>query len=295
MTAEPNAVELTVDQAWYVAETIGAGSFPWVLAITTPYRDAAHRTAFLERQRAELVEMGLVSEGGVVNPAVAGWIKAVCFPDRWLDLRYVGSAAATGTGELLRGVVAQRPGVTGRTPKTAKTIVALRSAQLITFTAMEIDDPRALVPVLGVGLAQRPPAQFAEFSMPMRVGARADERLRSGAPLSEVLDYLGVPKSARLVVESVFNGPRSYVEIVAACRRDGRHATTEVGVSVVDTTAGRVLVSPSRAFDGEWVSTFRPGTPFAVAVAIEQLTASLPDGLWFPGQRLSRDFSAQHA
>ena len=295
MTAEPNAVELTVDQAWYVAETIGAGSFPWVLAITTPYRDAAHRTAFLERQRAELVEMGLVSEGGVVNPAVAGWIKAVCFPDRWLDLRYVGSAAATGTGELLRGVVAQRPGVTGRTPKTAKTIVALRSAQLITFTAMEIDDPRALVPVLGVGLAQRPPAQFAEFSMPMRVGARADERLRSGAPLSEVLDYLGVPKSARLVVESVFNGPRSYVEIVAGCRRDGRHATTEVGVSVVDTTAGRVLVSPSRAFDGEWVSTFRPGTPFAVAVAIEQLTASLPDGLWFPGQRLSRDFSAQHA
>jgi len=295
MTAEPNAVELTVDQAWYVAETIGAGSFPWVLAITTPYRDAAHRTAFLERQRAELVEMGLVSEGGVVNPAVAGWIKAVCFPDRWLDLRYVGSAAATGTGELLRGVVAQRPGVTGRTSKTAKTIVALRSAQLITFTAMEIDDPRALVPVLGVGLAQRPPAQFAEFSMPMRVGARADERLRSGAPLSEVLDYLGVPKSARLVVESVFNGPRSYVEIVAACRRDGRHATTEVGVSVVDTTAGRVLVSPSRAFDGEWVSTFRPGTPFAVAVAIEQLTASLPDGLWFPGQRLSRDFSAQHA
>jgi hypothetical protein len=239
--------------------------------------------------------MGLVSEGGVVNTAVAGWIKAVCFPDRWLDLRYVGSAAATGTGKLLRGVVAQRPGVTGRTSKTAKTIVALRSAQLITFTAMEIDDPRALVPVLGVGLAQRPPAQFAEFSMPMRVGARADERLRSGAPLSEVLDYLGVPKSARPVVESVFNGPRSYVEIVAGCRRDGRHATTEVGMSVVDTTAGRVLVSPSRAFDGEWVSTFRPGTPFAVAVAIEQLTASLPDGLWFPGQRLSRDFSAQHA
>jgi hypothetical protein len=286
MTAEPNAVELTVDQAWYVAETIGAGSFPWVLAITTP---------FLERQRAGLVEMGLVSEGGVVNTAVAGWIKAVCFPDRWLDLRYVGSAAATGTGKLLRGVVAQRPGVTGRTSKTAKTIVALRSAQLITFTAMEIDDPRALVPVLGVGLAQRPPAQFAEFSMPMRVGARADERLRSGAPLSEVLDYLGVPKSARLVVESVFNGPRNYVEIVAGCRRDGRHATTEVGMSVVDTTAGRVLVSPSRAFDGEWVSTFRPGTPFAVAVAIEQLTAFLPDGLWFPGHRLSRDFSAQHA
>jgi hypothetical protein len=207
-------------------------------------------------------------------------------------LRYVGSAAATGSGELLRGIVAQRAGTNGKTPKT---IVALRSAQLVTFTAMDIDDALALVPVLGVGLAHRAPARFDEFSMPARVGARADEQLRSGASLAEVVDYLGIPKSARPVVESVFTGPRSYVEIVAGSRRDGHQASTEVGVSIVDTTAGRVLVSPSRAFDGEWVSTFSPGTPYAIAVAIEQLTACLPDGHWFPNQRLFRDFSTQHA
>src|ERR1700740_391377 len=294
MSVEPNAVELTVDHAWFIAESIGAGSFPWVLAITTPYCDAAQRNAFFERQKAELTRMGLVSEdgskAGAVNPAVADWIRAVCFPDRWLDLRYIGPGAATGT-ELLRGVVAQRAGATGKSPKT---VVALRNAQLITFTAMAIDDPRALVPVLGVGLAQRPPARFEEFSMPAHAGARADERLRSGAPLPEVLDYLGIPESTRTVVESVFSGPRSYVEIVAGCHRDGQHATTEVGMSIVDTTAGRILVSPSRAFDDEWVSTFSPGTPFAIAVAVEQLTAQLPDGHWFPGQRLSRDFSVHH-
>jgi hypothetical protein len=293
MSVEPNAVELTVDHAWFIAETIGAGSFPWVLAITTPYSDAARRAAFFERQKAELTRMGMVSaddsKAVTVNPAVADWIRVVCFPDRWLDLRYIGPGAATGAGGLLRGVVAQRAGTTG------KTVVALRNAQLITFTAMDIDDPRALVPVLGVGLAQRPPARFEEFSMPTRVGARADERLRSGAPLGEVLDYLGIPESARPVVESVFSGPRSYVEIVAGCHRDGQHSTTEVGMSIVDTTAGRVLVRPSRAFDGEWVSTFSPGTPFAIAVAVEQLTAHLPDGQWFSGQRLSRDFSAQHS
>jgi ESX secretion-associated protein EspG len=289
MTVEPNAVELTVDQAWFIAETIGAGTFPWVLAITTPYCDAAQRDSFLQTQRDELTRMGLVSADGVINPAVADWIRVVCFPDRWLDLRYVGSAAPTGTGELLRGIVAQRAGTTG------KTIVALRSAQLVTFTAMEIDDALALVPVLAVGLVHRAPARFDEFSMPARVGARADERLRSGESLAEVIDYLGIPKSARPVVESVFNGPRCYIEIVAGCRRDGQHATTEVGVSIVDTTAGRVLVSPSRAFDGEWVSTFSPGTPYGIAIAIEQLTACLPNGHWFPGQRLSRDFSTQHA
>ncbi|MCK8644765.1 ESX secretion-associated protein EspG [Mycobacterium colombiense] len=291
MNASPNAVELTVDHAWFIAETIGAGSFPWVLAITSPYRDAAERNAFLDRQKAELTELGLVSEGGLVNPAVAEWIKVVCFPERWLDLRYVGPARDAGEGggaELLRGVVAQRTGVAG---KPSLTVVALRSAQLITFTAMDIDDPRALVPVLTVGLAQRLPARFDEFSLPTRVGARADERLRSGAPLAEVLDYLGIPQSARRVVESVFNGPRSYVEIVAGCHRDGRHSTTEVGMSIVDAREGRVLVSPSRAFDGEWVSTFAPGAPFAIAVAIEQLTALLPDTGWFSEHRLARDFS----
>ena len=286
MDSSPNAVELTVDQAWFIAETVGAGSFPWVLAITTPYRDGAQRSAFVDSQRDELTRMGLMTPQGVINPRVADWIKVVCFPDRWLDLRYLGPGSVTNDGEMLRGIIAQRAGTT---------VVALRSAQLTTFTVMDIDDPRALVPVLGVGLSQRPPARFEEFSMPARVGARADERLRSGAPLAEVLDYLGIPASARPVVESVFSGPRSYVEIVAGCNRDGRHTTTEVGMSLVDTTAGRVLVTPTRAFDGEWVSTFRPGTPFATAVAIEQLTSYLPDGEWFPDHHLSRDFSAQHA
>jgi len=283
MVAEPNAVELTVDQAWFIAEAVGAGTFPWVLAITMPYTDARQRGVFVERQTAELTTMGLMSAGGAINPAVADWVRVVCFPERWLDLRYVGPTLASGAAEMLRGIVARRG---------EKTVVALRNAQLVTFTAMDIDDPRALVPVLGVGLAGRPPAQFEEFSMPARVGARADERLRAGTPLTEVCDYLGIPRSARPVVESVFTGARSYVEIVAGCRHDGRQMTTEVGMSIVDSAAGRVLVNPSRAFDGEWVSTFRPGTPFAIAVAVEQLTATLPDGQWFPGRRLSRDFSA---
>jgi hypothetical protein len=301
MDAQPNAVELTVDQAWFIAETIGAGSFPWVLAITPPYCDAAQRDAFLARQKADLTRMGLLEPDGSkdagINPAVADWIRVVCFPDRWLDLRYLGPTATdkktTGSGELLRGIVAQRGGGNGTSGKNPKTVVALRSAQLITFTAMDVDGPRALVPVLCVGLSQRRPARFDEFSMPTRVGARADERLRAGTPLSEVLDYLGIPASARPVVESVFSGPRSYVEIVAGCHRDGQHDTTEVGMSIVDTIVGRVLVSPSRAFDGEWVSTFSPGTAFAIAVAIEHLTANLPDGQWFSSQRLARDFSAQ--
>src|ERR1700730_9710561 len=144
MAAQPNAVEVTVDQAWFIAETVGAGSFPWVLALTTPYTDAAERGAFLDRQAAELTRMGMMSEGGAVNQAVAEWIRQVCFPDRWLDLRYVGSGAASGCAALLRGIIARR----GNEPrKPAKSVVALRNGQLVTFTAMNIHDARALVSV----------------------------------------------------------------------------------------------------------------------------------------------------
>lgn len=290
--ADPNAVELTVEQAWFIAENIGAGTFPWVLAITMPYTDTGERASFMARQSDELTLMGVVSVGGTVNPAVADWIRAVCFPDRWLELRYVGPSvsAQSSADEMLRGIIARRG---HRAGKIGKTVVALRNAQLVTFTAMDIDDPRSLVPVLGAGLQQRPPARFDEFTLPARVGVRADEQLRNGVPLAEVLGYLAIPESARPVVESVFAGSRSYVEVVAGCDNNGQHTTAEVGMSIVDTTEGRVLVSPSRAFDGEWISTFQPGTDFAIALAVEQLTGLLPDGQWFPGRRLSRDFTAQ--
>ena len=296
MAGEPNAVELTVEQAWFIAESVDAGSFPWVLAITSPYTDAGERPGFMRRCRDELTELGVVSADGVINPSVAEWVRLVCFPSRWLDLRYVGlagSAAPPGAAQMLRGIVAQRAQRSPKTPDAAQTVVALRSAQLVTFTAMAIDDARSLVPVLAAGLRQRPPARFPEFTLPARVGVRADERLRAGAPLGEVLEYLAIPASARPVVESVFDGPRSYVEVVAGCDNDGRHSTTEVGLSIVDAEAGRILVAPAQAFDGEWVSTFRPGTDFAIAVAIEQLIGHLPGEAWFPDHRLSRDFTAQ--
>ena len=83
-----NAVELTVESAWFIAEESAAGSFPWVLAITPPYFDAAERGPFADRQRAALAGLGVIDDGRI-NPAVVDWVRTVCFPDRWLELRGV--------------------------------------------------------------------------------------------------------------------------------------------------------------------------------------------------------------
>ncbi|BBX10421.1 ESX secretion-associated protein EspG [Mycolicibacterium aichiense] len=276
--AAPNAVELTADAAWCVAESVGAGSFPWVLAITPAVADQREAPAILARLRAELTRARVMREDGTVAPAVARWTRTVCAPDRWLELRYV-----RGTGaEMLRGLVARRGD---------HTVVALRSAELVTLTELDISDPLALALVVAAGLADRSPARFAEFTLPTRTGVRADEKLRGGADLDRVLDNLGIPGSAVPVVRSVFTGPRSYVEIRAGSAHDGVHRLSEVGVGIVDSDAGRVLVNPERAADGEWLSTFSPGSPFAIALALDRLTATLPDGRWYPSATLTRDFT----
>ncbi|MEW2482321.1 ESX secretion-associated protein EspG [Mycobacterium sp. NPDC049093] len=274
-----NAVELTTDQAWYLAEVLGAGAYPWVLAITPPYSEPAQRAGFVAGQAAELTRMGVLDAGGGVNPRVAQWVRLACRATQWLDLRFV-----SGPGDLLRGIVARSEG---------RTVVVLRNAQLVTFTEMDIAHPHALGPVLTAGLSQRKPARFEEFALPAAAGARADEQIRNGTPLTEVLGFLGVPSSARPIVEAVFDGRRTYVEIVAGEHRDGHRVTTQVGVSIIDTPGGRILVSPSKAFDGEWISTFTAGSADAIAMAIERLTASLPSGSWFPDQPLIRDFDSE--
>jgi hypothetical protein len=271
-----NAVELTVEQAWFIAEEVGCGSFPWVLAITPPYSEPAAAGQFAADRAAELTELGVMSGSGVINPAVAQWIQQTCRARQWLELRIVGAH-----GDMLRGLVA-------RDDETS--VVALRSGGLVTFTAMELLHPNDLVPVLVAGLGGRRAATFDDFTVPVRAGARADEKLRDGADLTEVLEYLGIPGSARPVVEAVFTGRRSYVEIVAGEHRDGHRVSTDVGVSVVDSEAGRILVSASKAFDGEWVSTFAPGTAAAIAAAVDRLIATLPHGSWFPGAHQNRDF-----
>ncbi|OBG97430.1 secretion protein EspG [Mycobacterium sp. E136] len=273
-----NAVELTAEQAWFVADASGAGNYPWVLAITPPYSEHAERAAFESRLSAELVDLKVMTADGTVEPRVRQWVTTTCRARRWLELRFV-----RGSGTMLRGHVARRDD---------HTVVALRGGGLVTLSALQVDHPQALVPILTAGLSGRPPARFDEFAVPARIGARADEKLRNGATLDDVIEFLGVPPSARAVVEAAYATDRSYVEIVAGDHWDGHRVSTDVGVSVVDTREGRVLVHPSKAFDGEWISTFTPGTPMAIATAVERLTSTLPDGAWFPDLKLTRDFDS---
>ncbi|MCX2933418.1 ESX secretion-associated protein EspG [Mycobacterium sp. CVI_P3] len=276
-----DAVELSVEAAWFIAEEGEVGTFPWVLAITPPCCDVSERAAFASRQVAELTRLGLVAHGRI-DPAVRQWIRVVCWPERWLELRYVDGAGSSA--DRLRGIVAYRQG---------QIVVALRNAQLVTFTALNIASGQAMSPIVTAALPGRAAARFEEFTLPLRVGARADEQLREGAELSDVMRHLGIPESARAVVRATFDQPTTYVEVLAGQLDGATPMTTEIGIAVLDSAAGRLVVSPVRAFDGEWVSVFAPGTDLAIALAIERLTDVLPAGPWFSPLQPVRDFIAQ--
>ena len=277
-----NAVELTVDAAWYIADVVGAGSFPWALAITPPYRDVSERAAFTARQIEDLTQLGVIVAGtGRIDPEVTDWIKAVCYPDRWLELRYVGVGSGVGGPAMLRGFVARRG---------ERTVVALRSAR---SGHLHLDGHRRsseLVPVLAAGLSSRAPARFAEFAMPAKVGARADEQLRGGADLAGVLELpehsgvrppgggVGVHRSTHLR-----GGRRRPASRGHPCDHRGRFRRS----STHRRQGARQPVEGVRRRMGV---DLRARNPFAIALAVDSLTATLPDGQWFPAARLARTF-----
>jgi hypothetical protein len=99
---------------------VGAGDHATVWRLGRP------RT-FEAGQHTALTEMRVMTDGQRIDPAVAQWITTTCTARRWLELRFV-----SGSGRMLRGIVARRDG---------QTIVALRNDGLVTFTELAIDHP----------------------------------------------------------------------------------------------------------------------------------------------------------
>ncbi|OFJ54189.1 ESX secretion-associated protein EspG [Mycolicibacterium grossiae] len=266
--ARYEAVEVTAHQAWFLAEYLGAGMYPWKLAITGPYVDPDDREPFNTRSLAELTEAGVIDDEGRVKLSVAEAIRTVCQPRQWLEWYTIISA-----DQMLRAVLART------NPPNA--VVALRYAQMVTFTPLQLDHSESIVPIITAGLPDdEPPAQFSEFEMRMDIGKQIDERIGRGADVVETLTDLGVTEGSADIMELARTGERITVELTAHDSVDGAHHQTDVSVNVISTQVGRILVSPQ---EGEpATSLFAPAEPFAVAMAVRDLTARLPSGTWFP-------------
>lgn len=267
------AVEVTAHQAWFLAEHLSAGAYPWKLAITAPYVDPGEREPFNERCLAELAEIGVVDEQGRVKPSVAESVKTICQATQWLEW-----FTMIDPDQILRGVLAR--------VSAPEVVVALRYAQMVTFTPLQLTHSEAVVPIISAGLPQdQPPARFTEFELRMDIGKQIDERIARGADIMETLTDLGVPERDAEVMELARTGERITVELTAHDSLNGARHQTDVSVNLVSTEVGLILVSPPAGEPREGGrSVFAPAEPFAISMAIRDLTARLPSGTWFPNE-----------
>ncbi|ORX21132.1 ESX secretion-associated protein EspG [Mycobacterium xenopi] len=270
------AIEVTAQQAWFLADYLHAGSYPWMLAITAPYVDPAERALFNQQCLEELSAAGIVDALGEVKPSVAEAVKTVCRPRQWLEWLTI-----IDPEQILRGVLART------SPPDA--VVALRYAQMVTLTPMQLTHSEAIVPIITAGLPpDHQPAHFEEFTLPMDTGKAIDERIGRGADIVETLTALGVPERDAEIMEIARTGDRITVELTAHEAVNGARHHTDVGVNVISTEVGLILVAPQA---GEpragGISVFSPADPFAVAMAVRELTERLPSGTWFPEENFS--------
>ncbi len=267
------AVEVTAHQAFFLADYLGAGAYPWKLAITGAYVDPAEREPFNARCIEDLTAAGVIDSDGRVKHSVAESVRTVCKARQWLEWYTTVDA-----DQMLRGVLARA------SPPDA--VVALRYAQMVTFTPLQLTHSEAVVPIISAGLPQdQPPAQFEEFELPMDLGRQIDERVARGADVAETLADHGVPPRAAEVMEMARTGKRITVELTAHDAGDRGRQQTDVSVNLISTEVGLVLVSPPPGEPREGgVSVFAPGDPFAISMAVRNLTDRLPSGTWFPDE-----------
>lgn len=275
------AVEVTAEQAFFLADILNAGALPWKLAITTPYYELADRDSFNDRCRRELSTATeiqgrsrppVIDSSGQVRPSVANAVRAVCRSAQRLEWLTI-----VDKNQILRSVLA-------RTASSTEVVCAQRYAQMVTFTPMEVTYTEALVPIVTAGLQDLQPARFREFSLSLRDAKSIDERVRKGADIIDALTDLGVPASDAAVMELAYSGAHPYIELTAHDAINGARRDTEVSINVFNSSVGRIVVSTP---PGEQECIFAPGDPFAIAVAIRDLTDRLPSGTWFPDDNLS--------
>ncbi|WP_231999613.1 ESX secretion-associated protein EspG [Mycobacterium sp. 1245852.3] len=276
MTTRYDAVEVDAHQAWFLADHLRVGAYPWMLAITAPYVDPGEREPFNQRCLAELVEAGVIDADGDIKPSVAQAVKTVCQPRQWLEWRTM-----IDPEQILRGVLART------SPPDA--VVALRYAQMVTLTPMQVTHSEAIVPIITAGLPpDQPPARFEEFSLPMDTGKALDDRVARGADLMEALIELGIPEREAEIMEVARAGDRITVELTAHEATNGAHHHTDVSVNIISTEVGQILVSPTPGQPrAGGVSIFAPAEPFSIAMAVRDLTERLPSGSWFPDENFS--------
>ncbi|MEA3526971.1 ESX secretion-associated protein EspG [Nocardia implantans] len=276
LEADPVAIDLNVDAALVLKELVGIDSYPPVLALLPNiYRlEDRERVHAVVAQR--LTEAGII-DGDRVHPVVEHWVRCLDRPDVELAARIMSTGSDGQPRAMLRFSLV-------RSDDTH--VLALRCDDEVVIQTMFQDGQNldnltaALAAALGPAEALRFTPVTATVEQLGEVPSDPDERRQA------LLELGAQPHTAAVLSRALTEVVRR-AEILVIEHRDGSQARPEVSVSVLDTTSGRLIVTPSRAMDGEIWSTFAPGDDAALRSGIGALIDLVPGRSWFDTSRTS--------
>ncbi|WP_280253535.1 ESX secretion-associated protein EspG [Nocardia abscessus] len=276
MEADPVAIDLNVDAALLLKEMVGIDSYPPVLALLPNIYRLEDRDRVHAVVTEELTEAGII-DGDSVHPVVEHWLRCLYRP----DVELVARILATGVDGEPQGMLRFSLVRSGDTH-----VLALRCDDEVVIQTM-FQDRQNLDNVTAALAAALGPAEVLRFT-PMtttveqlrEVPSEPDER-------RQALLELGAQPHTAAVLTRAFAEVARRAEILVIEHQDGVSAQTEVSVSVLDTLSGRLIVTPSRAMDGELWSTFAPGDDAALRSGIGALIDLLPGRSWFDTSRVN--------
>ncbi|MCX4092197.1 ESX secretion-associated protein EspG [Nocardia sp. alder85J] len=271
---DPVAIELNVDAALLLQDMVGIDGYPAVLAILSnvlllddPDRV---RTAVAER----LTEVGVLVAGGA-HPAVAHWLRCLDRP----DVEMSALVLDPGPDGELRGMLRMSLVRAGDTH-----VLALRCDDQIVIQPVFESQERleTVTAALAAALGPWPAVQFEPV--------RATDRQFAEVPPDPVerhlaLVELGAVAHTASVLTRAMDAMVRKAEVVVNEHRDGGTMEATVGLSVLDTESGRIVVTPSVALDGELWSTYAPGDDITLHSGVAALVDLLPGRSWFGTRR----------
>ncbi|AHH16418.1 EspG family protein [Nocardia nova SH22a] len=272
---DPVAIEINVDAALLLQHLTGIDSYPSVLALLPNVFRIDDRDRVRAVVTEQLAEAGAVVDGRV-HPVIEQWLHCLYRPDVELAARIV----STGLDGAPKGMLRLSLVRSGE-----RHVLAVRSDDHVVIQSV-FDSGRRLDTLAAVLAAALGPAEalrfepFAAWSEEFdEMSGEPDERRRA------LVEFGAQPRTAGML-SRVLDEVVRRAEIVMIEHRDGATNQPEACVNVLDTTSGRIIVTPSMALDGGIRATCAPGDDTALRAGVAALVDLLPGRDWFETSRV---------
>lgn len=272
---DPVAIDLNVDAALVLQSIVGIDSYPLVLGLLPNICYPEDRARVHEVVLDELVAAGIV-EDGLVHPSVVHWLECLYRPDVEL-LAYIVAAGEDGTTDAVLRFSLVRAGDTH--------VLAVRDDDHVVIQSLFYEDQQlnTLAAALTAALGPHPALRFEPVTAPQEqfatIATEDPERARQA-----LLELRADGLTARLLSTMIGRTYRR-AEVSMVEHHDGDTGLPDLGLAVLDTPSGRIVVTPTVGLDGRRWLTYGPGDDAGLRAAIGSLVQLLPGRSWFDTAR----------